>query len=83
MFAALVFGIALDFWAEYASVSGLASPIGRLFGIYIAVNECISICENLSACGVKMPSFVTHTLGKMKKSIASDPDQKHTNDIDN
>ena len=42
-------------------------PISLTIGIYISVNECISICENLSDSGVKMPKFIVSTLKSTKE----------------
>ena len=36
---------------------------------YIAVNECISITENLSACGVRLPGFLAAALGNARDKL--------------
>ena len=70
LLAALVFGICLDLLVEYAAAAGLGAEfpalIGRLLAFYIAVNECISITENLSACGVRLPGFLAAALGNTR-----------------
>lgn len=67
--SALVFGMCLDSLMEYVAGPTLSSPIGRILGLYIAINECISICENLIACGVKMPKFVSEALTTAKSHL--------------
>ena len=61
LLAALAFGICVDkLMGEM--IPGFASPIGRLLGLYIAVNEAISICENLDACGIRLPKILSSAL---------------------
>lgn len=63
----LAFGVCLDLFLSYLSTLGLfpvstPMPISLTIGIYLSVNECISICENLSASGVKMPRAILKAL---------------------
>ena len=79
MLAALVFGVCLDVLFDYVAGLGVvsitvSSPVGRILALYIAINECISICENLIACGVKMPKFLSAALAAAKDGL--DQDQK-------
>ena len=65
---------------DYLSVSGIfpvsfSMPISLTIGIYISVNECISICENLSASGVKMPKFILNALKSTEDKIANNTSQ--------
>ena len=73
LLAALTFGICLDLLVEYAAAAGLGAEfpalIGRLLAFYIAVNECISITENLSACGVRLPGFLAAALGNTRDKL--------------
>ena len=73
LLAALAFGICLDLLVEYAAAAGLGAEfpalIGRLLAVYIAVNECISITENLSACGVQLPGFLAAALGSARDKL--------------
>ena len=73
LLAALAFGICLDLLVEYAAAAGLGAEfpalIGRLLAFYIAVNECISITENLSACGVRLPDFLAAALGSARDKL--------------
>lgn len=73
----LAFGICLDFFMGYIESLGIfpvsfSLPIGLTIGLYITINECISICENLSACGVKMPKFITNALKNTQSNIVAD-----------
>ena len=71
LLAALAFGICLDLLVEYAAGLGAEFPamIGRLLAFYIAVNECISITENLSACGARLPGFLAAALGSARDKL--------------
>ena len=73
LLAALTFGICLDLLVEYAAAAGLGAEfpalIGRLLAFYIAVNECISITENLSVCGARLPSFLAAALGNARGKL--------------
>ncbi len=71
----LAFGVCLNLFMDYLSASGIfpvsfSMPISLTIGIYISVNECISICENLSASGVKMPKFIVNALKSTEAKIA-------------
>ncbi len=61
LLAALAFGICVDKLMGVI-IPGFASPVGRLLGLYIAVNEAISICENLTACGIRLPKILSSAL---------------------
>ena len=61
LLAALVFGICMDKLLG-VMIPGFASPVGRLLGLYIAVNEAISICENLDACAPPPPKILSSAL---------------------
>ena len=65
--------ILLDLLVEYAAAAGLGAEfpalIGRLLAFYIAANECISITENLSACGVRLPGFLAAALGSARDKL--------------
>lgn len=68
LFAGLFFGYLLDYFNGYLlSVSGawlftFDIPFGIIIGIYIVLNECISILENLYACGITLPAFIIKSL---------------------
>lgn len=61
LLAALAFGICMDKLMG-VMIPSFASPVGRLLGLYIAVNEAISICENLDACGIRLPKILSSAL---------------------
>lgn len=78
LLAGLAFGFFLDFLEYYLITKGeeglhinipFAIPIGMIIGIYIVLNESISICENLHECGVRLPAFLLKALQIAKKSI--------------
>ena len=74
----LAFGVCLNLFMDYLATLGLfpisfSIPISLTIGIYISVNECISICENLSASGVKLPKFIVGALKSTKEKISDDP----------
>ena len=77
MLSALAFGICLDALIDYIGDLGIISitinsPVGRLLALYIAINECISILENLGACGVRLPKCISVAL----EAVQEDLDQK-------
>lgn len=76
----LAFGVCLNLFMDYLATLGLfpisfSIPISLTIGIYISVNECISICENLSASGVKMPKFILNALKSTEDKIANNTSQ--------
>jgi len=84
----LSFGIFLDILESYIVAIGanelsldipFTIPIGLLVGVYIILNECISICENLYECDVKLPAFLMKMLKKTQKRVE---DEKNGDDID-
>jgi len=81
LFAGLAFGFFLDMLAEYLFIVGaktmfinvhLSIPIGTIIGVYIILNESISICENLYGCGVKLPAFLINSLKIARENIDED-----------
>lgn len=43
--------------------------VGLIVTIWLIINELISILENLSEIGVKLPKFMTTIINKLKKSV--------------
>lgn len=41
---------------------------GLLVTIWLVLNECISILENLAVIGVPLPAFLTKVIGKLKQA---------------
>lgn len=63
--------------------SGLADVLPSLFGedchpvallviIWLVVNECLSILENLTEIGIPMPGFLSRIVAKLKKTLEAD-----------
>lgn len=52
---------------------GIESPFDMAFALvvifWIIINECISVLENLEACGVKLPDFVVKTLKRANEKM--------------
>ncbi len=69
LIAALVFGICLDCLIWYITGSNISPPIGQILGLYIAINESISICENLLDCGVQLPKFISSALAATQRNL--------------
>ena len=74
MLAALMFAICLDVLFDYVAGLGIitvsfSSPVGRILALYIAVNECISILENLIACGIRLPKFISSALAAVHENL--------------
>ena len=51
-------------------------PFGLLVTIWLILNECISILENLSEIGVPLPSFLMAIVKKLKKTTEQQGDQQ-------
>ena len=72
---ALFFGIFLDYFFPVMLQSGInitlpfKIPFGLIVGVYIIINESISILENFSECGIKMPSWVASMFKNAEKQM--------------
>lgn len=51
-------------------------PFGLLVTIWLILNECISILENLSEIGVPLPAFLMAIVKKLKKTTENQGDQQ-------
>lgn len=49
---------------------------GLLVTIWLVLNECISILENISEIGVPLPGFLLKLIEKLKKTVESTGDQR-------
>ncbi len=82
LFAGLFFGYFLDFFELYLlSVGNLLSfsfqiPFGTIIGVYIILNESISVFENLYACGVKLPIWICKALKIANKQLKDEKSKK-------
>ena len=48
---------------------------GLIVAIWLIINECISILENLGEIGVPMPSFLLKGIKKLQKQIAKEDNE--------
>lgn len=49
---------------------------GLLVTIWLVLNECISILENISEIGVPLPGFLLKLIEKLKKTVEDTGDQR-------
>ncbi|MBE6069715.1 MAG: phage holin family protein [Oscillospiraceae bacterium] len=49
---------------------------GLLVTVWLILNECISILENISEIGVPLPAFLLKLIEKLKKTVEDAGDQK-------
>ncbi|MFA9380586.1 MAG: phage holin family protein [Acetanaerobacterium sp.] len=82
LFAGLSFGYFLDYFNRYLFSSSdtqnysIDIPFGTIIGIYIILNESISILENLYICGVKLPTFICKALKTAGEQMDDDGTKK-------
>lgn len=82
----VVVGIMVDWVIHYAAETlGWASVnfyyFGLLVTIWITLNECISICENVARMGVNVPPFLRKVIEKLKNTAekkGEEPDEGDT-----
>jgi len=85
LLVALAFGIFLDYFIPIALstvsiVLPFATPFGLMIGVYITLNESISICENLYEINpLALPKWIV----KLLKSTSEKINDKEENDNDN
>lgn len=77
----IFFGVFLDLIFHYLDNMEILKisdklSFGSIIGIYIILNECISVCENLRDCGVKLPRFISSMLKDAEKSIDQGKEMK-------
>lgn len=82
LLVALCFGFFLDLVESYlllntTGTNTLKFSFGLLIGSYIILNECISICENLYACGIKLPKCIIRSLKKASSNLDSKGNDKN------
>ena len=62
-------------WIIYGGLSGIGIDIkmsyylGLIVTIWLLINECISVLENLGEIGVPLPTFLIKGIKKLKKNI--------------
>ena len=68
LFCALALGFFLDAAIPILSEKGLGKeitlslPFGLIIAAWVVVNESISILENLSSCGIRLPGAISKAL---------------------
>ncbi len=78
----LFFGVFLDYFITEATqvvdiVLPFASPFGLIVGVYIVLNESISICENLYACNPKsIPPWIANLLKTASNKIDNENEEE-------
>lgn len=62
-------------WVIYSGLKGVGVDIdmsyylGLIVTIWLIINECISVLENLGEIGVPLPPFLMRAINKLKKHI--------------
>jgi len=62
-------------WVIYSGLKGVGVDIrmsyylGLIVTIWLLINECISVLENLGAIGVPLPAFLIKGIKKLQKGI--------------
>lgn len=69
--AVIVVGVVCDFLIEYAFAAigqeiAISYAVGLVIMIWLILNECISILENLSIMGVPFPGFLKGIVKRLK-----------------
>jgi toxin secretion/phage lysis holin len=78
----LLLGMGLDIAVEYFSTTTLSislpfsSPFGLIICAWIVITESISVIENLSRLGAKIPAFLANWLKITQDSIDNSGDHK-------
>ena len=81
----VVVGIVVDWVIHYAAeMLGWPSVnfyyFGLLVTVWITLNECISITENVARMGVKVPSFLQKVIEKLKCTTEKKGEEPETGD---
>lgn len=72
-------------WVIYSGLKGVGISIGMSYylglivTIWLLINECISILENLGAIGVPLPTFLIKGIKKLQKNIEDKGDKNDEN----
>lgn len=72
-------------WVIYSGLKGVGISIGMSYylglivTIWLLINECISILENLGAIGVPLPAFLIKGIKKLQKNIEDKGDKNDEN----
>lgn len=84
--AVIVVGVVCDFLIEYAlSAIGqqiaVSYAVGLVIMIWLILNECISILENLSTMGVPFPGFLRGIVKRLKVVTEKAAESSDTTDL--
>ena len=72
-------------WVIYSGLKGVGISIGMSYylglivTIWLLINECISILENLGSIGVPLPGFLIKGIKKLQKNIEDKGDKNDEN----
>lgn len=79
---AVVAGVGVDYVIIVVSSSlgynlGLKPFFALLCIVWLIINECISVLENLSEMGIPMPAFLVKVAKRLKNSVEEDAEGKN------
>ncbi len=77
--AVVATGMAVDWIVKYGiTAMGATIDIDFIFAlpviIWLVINECISILENVAECGAPVPEFLMKAIGKIKDKVEDSND---------
>ena len=77
-------GMAVDWLVKYGVTAvGVEYNAEFIFAlpviVWLVINECISILENVSACGAPVPEFLLKIAGRLKETVEEDKDENNRN----
>lgn len=75
--AVVATGMAVDWIVKYGiTAMGANFKVDFIFAlpviIWLVINECISILENVAECGAPVPDFLMKAIGKIKDKVEED-----------
>lgn len=75
--AVVATGMAVDWIVKYGiTAMGANFEVDFIFAlpviIWLVINECISILENVAECGAPVPDFLMKAIGKIKDKVEED-----------
>ena len=80
--AVVATGMVVDWLLKYgAQAIGAEFNVDFVFAlpviVWLVINECISILENVSVCGAPVPKFLLKAIGKIKDTVEEDKDDNN------
>jgi toxin secretion/phage lysis holin len=82
LFCALALGFFLDAAIPALTAQGLSReltadlPFGLLIAAWVVLSESISVLENLTRCGIKLPGFIARVLKEAEKKIGDEEGER-------